>query len=237
MKPFRVRVLTLFPKIFPSSLGYSLSGRALENNIWTLDVIDIRDFAHNKRRDVDDAPFGGGPGMIMRADVVGAALSEHLTPGIPFIYMTPRGHVLTQAKVRKLSGGEGFLILCGRFEGVDQRVIDKYNAEELSVGDYILSSGDPAAIVLIDAVIRLLPGVMKHKGSTIEESFTDGLLEYPHYTRPQVWEGMVVPETLVSGHHRHIAEWRRAQAETITRKRRSDLWSLYIGENGKKKKR
>lgn len=227
MALFRIGILTLFPDMFPASLGYSLARRALGRGVWSLETVNIRNFAHDKHRSVDDVPFGGGPGMIMRADVVDAALRERLVPGIPFVYLSPRGRVLTQAKVRALAGGGGFFALCGRFEGVDQRVLDKYDADELSIGDYVLSSGEPAAVVLIDAVVRLLPGVVGCQTSLLEESFARGLLEYPHYTRPRVWEGRTVPDVLVSGHHQRVAEWRRAQAEAITQARRLDLWNCY----------
>ncbi|KAF0117074.1 MAG: tRNA (guanine37-N1)-methyltransferase [Rhodospirillaceae bacterium] len=218
MVPFRVCVLTLFPAMFPGPLGHSLAGRAQAEGRWSLETVDIR---------VDDAPFGGGPGMVLRADVVDAALQATRRPEIPFVYLTPRGQVLTQARIRALSERNGLVVLCGRFEGVDQRVLERHGAEELSIGDYVLSGGEPAAMVLVDAIIRLLPGVVGHAESLREESFERGLLEYPHYTRPQVWAGQAVPEVLISGHHQRVAAWRQAASEAITRERRPDLWIRY----------
>ena len=227
---WRARVLTLFPAMFPGPLGQSLAGRALENGIWTLETVDIRDFARDKHATVDDAPFGGGPGMVLRPDVIDRALSsasgDHAEAG-PLIFLTPRGRRLTQGRVRELAAGPGATLLCGRFEGVDQRVLDKTGAEEISLGDYVLTGGEPAAVCLLDACIRLLPGVMGQADSLNEESFERGLLEYPHYTRPQVWEGREVPAVLLSGHHEEIKGWRLAQSERITRERRPDLWSRY----------
>jgi tRNA (guanine37-N1)-methyltransferase len=219
-------VLTLFPEMFPGPLGFSLAGQALANGRWSLDAMNIRDFAQDKHRSVDDTPAGGGAGMVMRADVVGAAIDGALAahPGLPAILFSPRGAPLTQARVRTLAAGPGAILLCGRFEGVDERVIEARGLEEISVGDYVLSGGEPAAMVLIDAVVRLLPGVMGAAQSGTEESFEDGLLEYPHYTRPRVWEGREIPEVLLSGDHGRIAAWRRAQAEALTRARRPDLW-------------
>lgn len=227
MASFRVRILTLFPGMFPGPLGHSLAGKALAEGKWGLETVDIRCFARGKHRTVDDAPFGGGPGMVMRADVIDAALQANRVPGAPFVYLTPRGQRLTQAKVRTLAGAEELIVLCGRFEGVDQRVLDRYGADELSIGDYILSGGEPAAIVLIDALVRLLPGIVRRGESLLEESFERGLLEYPHYTRPQIWAGQAVPEVLISGHHQHVAAWRQAQAEAVTREQRPDLWLRY----------
>ncbi len=228
MMPFRVCVLTLFPGMFPGPLGGSLAGKAREEGMWCLEAVDIRAFARDNHRTVDDAPFGGGPGMVIRADVIDAALQASRTPGSPFIYLTPRGRVLTQDKVRMLATAAGLVILCGRFEGVDQRVLDVHGAEELSIGDYVLSGGEPAAIVLIDAIVRLLPGVVGCQESLREESFERGLLEYPHYTRPKTWAGQRVPDVLVSGHHQHVAAWRQAQAEAATRERRPDLWTRHM---------
>jgi len=219
-------VLTLFPEMFPGPLGFSLAGQALANGRWSLDAMNIRDFAQDKHRSVDDTPAGGGAGMVMRADVVGAAIDGALGshPGLPAILFSPRGAPLTQARVRALAAGLGAILLCGRFEGIDERVIEARGLEEVSVGDYVLSGGEPAAMVLIDAIVRLLPGVMGAAQSGTEESFEDGLLEYPHYTRPRVWEGREIPEVLLSGDHGRIAAWRRAQAEALTRARRPDLW-------------
>ncbi|WP_088345448.1 MULTISPECIES: tRNA (guanosine(37)-N1)-methyltransferase TrmD [Rhodomicrobium] len=218
-------VLTIFPEMFPGPLGLSLAGQALATGLWRLDAIDIRDFATDRHRSVDDTPAGGGPGMVMRADVLGAAIdgarAKH--PGLPLIYPSPRGTPLTQRRVRALSAGQGMLLLCGRFEGVDQRVLEARQAEEISLGDYVLSGGELAAMAMIDAALRLLPGVMGAAASASEESFESGLLEYPHYTRPREWETRSIPDILLSGDHGRIAKWRRAQAEAITRARRPDL--------------
>ena len=215
-------VLTLFPEMLPGSLGLSLAGRALEGGIWSLDVRDIRDAATDRHRSVDDTPFGGGAGMVMRADVLDAAIGPD--DGRPLIYLSPRGAPLHQARVRTLAAGPGVRLICGRYEGVDQRVLDARAIEEVSVGDYVLSGGELPALVLLDACIRLLPGVMGAAASAIDESFSDGLLEYPHYTRPAEWQGRAAPEVLLSGNHAAIAAWRRDQAEQITRARRPDLW-------------
>jgi tRNA (guanine37-N1)-methyltransferase len=226
---FRALVLTLFPEMFPGPLGHSLAGRALARGDWSLETVDIRAFATDRHRSVDDTPFGGGPGMVMRPDVVDAAVAEALSrgPDLPVIVFTPRGRLLTQKRVRALAEGPGAILLCGRYEGIDERVIAHRRMEELSIGDYVLSGGEPAAIVLLDAAVRLLPGVMGAAESSVEESFASGLLEYPHYTRPAVWQGMAVPEVLAGGNHAAIAAWRRAEAERITRDRRPDLWSAY----------
>jgi len=232
---WRATVLTLFPDMFPGPLGHSLAGQGLENGLWALETVDIRDFAANKHRSVDDAPFGGGPGMVMRPDVVdGAIRSAQETKGSetetrPLVYLTPRGRPFNQDRARKMAAGNGVIILCGRFEGVDQRVLDEHQVEEISLGDFVLSGGEPAALAMMDAAIRLLPGVMGEPDSLNEESFERGLLEYPHYTRPAVWLGRTVPEVLASGHHANIQAWRREQAETVTRHRRPDLWSQYNG--------
>lgn len=223
-------VLTIFPTMFPGPLGTSLAGRARESGLWQLNALDIRRFATDKHQSVDDQPFGGGAGMVMRPDIVDAAIGAALADmpaNTPAIYLTPRGRVLDQARVRQLAAGPGLVALCGRFEGVDQRVIEARGLEEVSLGDFVLSGGEPAAIALIDACVRLLPGVMGANESLVEESFEAGLLEYPHYTRPQSWCGRAVPEILVSGHHANIAAWRRAEAEKITRERRPDLWARY----------
>jgi len=218
-------ILTLFPELFPGPLGYILSVQGLNAGRWSLDTMNICDFAGDRHRSVDDTPAGGGAGMVMRADIMGmaidAALERH--PGAPLILFTPRGAPLTQARVRQMSCWDGAILICGRFEGIDQRVIDARQPEEISVGDYVLSGGEPAAMVLIDAVVRLLPGVMGASHSGIEESFEDNLLEYPHYTRPRSWEGREIPEILLSGDHGRIAAWRREQAEAVTRARRPDL--------------
>lgn len=218
-------VLTIFPEMFPGPLGYSLAGQALENGLWQLDTVNIRDFAQGKHRAVDDTPAGGGPGMVMRADVVAAAIdgARARHPDLPLIYMSPRGSQLTQARVRSFKEKSGVMLLCGRFEGVDQRVIEARGAEEVSVGDYVLSGGEPAAMIVIDAVVRLLPGVMGKAESADEESFENRLLEYPQFTRPRVWEGLEIPEVLLSGDHARIARWRRHQSATLTQGRRPDL--------------
>ncbi len=223
---WRATVLTLFPAMFPGTLGLSLAGRALEQATWSLDVHDIRDAATDKHRTVDDTPFGGGAGMVMRPDIIDRALGA-VDDGRPMIVLTPRGAPLKQSMIRDLAAGSGVVLLCGRYEGFDQRVIEARNLTELSIGDYVLSGGEPAAMVLLDACIRLLPGVMGAAASADEESFADHLLEYPHYTRPAEWQGRPVPETLLSGNHAAIAAWRRQQAEAITRTRRPDLWAAY----------
>ena len=219
-------VLTLFPEMFPGPLGHSLAGRALAEGVWQLDSVDIRGFARDKHRSVDDTPFGGGAGMVMRPDVVDAAISGSHRGG-PMIYLTPRGRLLDQKRVRELAAEPRVTILCGRFEGVDQRVLDAHDAEEISLGDFVLSGGEPAALMLMDAVVRLLPGVTGNQESLAEESFEWGLLEYPHYTRPQIWDGRAVPEVLLSGHHEKIRSWRKRQAEEVTRQRRPDLWARH----------
>ncbi len=225
--PFAVRVLTIFPEMFPGPVGQSLAGRALRERLWSLEIVDIRDFARDKHRSVDDTPFGGGAGMVMRPDVVGDALAATSDAGTPLIYLSPRGRLLDQARVRALASGPGMSLLCGRFEGVDERVLEAHEIEEVSLGDFVLSGGEPAAIALIDACVRLLPGVVGQAESLAEESFAGGLLEYPHYTRPQEWRGRRVPDVLLSGHHERVREWRRAAAERSTRERRPDLWRRY----------
>jgi tRNA (guanine37-N1)-methyltransferase len=223
---WRATVLTLFPAMFPGPLAQSLAGRALERGAWSLEVHDIRAVATDRHRTVDDTPFGGGAGMVMRPDVLDAAIPP--ADGRPLVYLTPRGAPLTQARVRALAAGPGVTLICGRYEGVDQRVLDARGVEELSIGDYVLSGGELPALVLLDACIRLLPGVMGAAESAAEESFSDGLLEYPHYTRPAEWQGRAVPDVLLSGHHAAIAAWRRAEAERITRVRRPDLWRAHM---------
>ena len=224
---WRAKVLTLFPESLPGPLGVSLAGKALADGLWALETVDIRGFARDKHRTVDDAPFGGGPGMVMRPDVVDAALEAAQGPG-PTIYLTPRGGLLTQARVKELARGPGVTLLCGRFEGGDERVLDARGIEEISLGDFVLAGGEAAAIALIEACVRLLPGVLGEPESLAEESFERGLLEYPHYTRPNPWQGREVPEVLVSGDHAKIKAWRLARAEDITRQRRPDLWAAYV---------
>jgi tRNA (guanine37-N1)-methyltransferase len=224
---WRATALTIFPEMFPGPLGLSLAGKALAEGKWALSTIDIRDFATDKHRSVDDTPAGGGAGMVMRADIAAAAIDAaraSMPPDAPAIYLSPRGKPLTQARVREVAAGPGVILLCGRFEGVDQRALDARKVEEVSIGDYVLSGGELAAQVLIDACVRLLPGVAGNEVSLAEESFAQGLLEYPHYTRPRQWEGLAIPDVLLSGDHEKIAQWRRAQAEKITKERRPDLW-------------
>ena len=219
-------VLTLFPEMFPGPLGLSLAGRALEAGLWELEARDIRDSATDRHRSVDDTPAGGGPGMVLRADILAAAIDAANAPAdLPRLLMSPRGRPLTQGYVRELATGPGALIVCGRFEGVDQRVIEARHLEEVSIGDYVLSGGEIAAMVLIDACVRLLPGVMGKAESGTDESFSEALLEYPQYTRPQSFEGRPIPEILISGDHAKVAAWRRAEAEALTRARRPDLWA------------
>lgn len=220
------RVLTLFPEMFPGPLGLSLAGKALEQGLWALETVDIRDYAGDRHGTVDDAPFGGGPGMVMRPDVVDRAL-DAAGGGGPVFYLTPRGRPLDQKAVREMADAPGVTLLCGRYEGIDERVVEARAMAEVSLGDFVLSGGEPAAIALIDACVRLLPGVMGDAVSLTEESFEADLLEYPHYTRPAEWRGRQVPEILLSGHHENIRAWRRAEAERITRERRPDLWSRY----------
>ncbi|MCF8468838.1 MAG: tRNA (guanosine(37)-N1)-methyltransferase TrmD [Sneathiella sp.] len=220
-------ILSLYPEMFPGPLGESLAGKGLQDRAWDLKVTDIRDFAFGKHRNVDDSPFGGGAGMVMRPDVLGPAIDAVAAeqPGIErIIYFSPRGRVIDQAFVRELADGPGAILVCGRFEGIDQRVLETRDVEEVSLGDFILSGGEIAALALLDAVVRLLPGVTGNRQSLEEESFADGLLEYPHYTRPPVWEGREVPEVLLSGHHERIKDWRRRQSEELTKERRRDLW-------------
>lgn len=224
--PWRATVLTLFPEMFPGPLGISLAGRALASGLWALDARDIRASATDKHRSVDDTPAGGGPGMVLRADVLAAAIdAADASAERPRLMMSPRGRPLTQARVAELAAGPGPLIVCGRFEGIDQRVIDGRGLEEVSIGDYVLSGGEIAALTLIDACVRLLPGVMGKLQSGSDESFSHGLLEYPQYTRPQVFEGRPIPEVLLSGDHAKVAAWRLAESEALTEKRRPDLWA------------
>jgi tRNA (guanine37-N1)-methyltransferase len=228
---WRATVLGLFPEMFPGPLGLSLAGRALEAGRWSLRASNIRDYATDRHRSVDDTPFGGGAGMVLRPDVVDAALAD-AADGRPLVFLTPRGRSFTQADARRFAAGPGLVLLCGRYEGVDQRVIEARGCEEISVGDFVLSGGELAAMVLLDACVRLLPGVMGAAESAEEESFSAGLLEYPHYTRPAEWQGRRVPEVLLSGHHAQVAAWRRAEAERVTRERRPDLWGAYQSSGG-----
>jgi tRNA (guanine37-N1)-methyltransferase len=228
---WRATVLTLFPDMFPGPIGASLLGKALEKNLWSLDVRDIREHGLGKHRTVDDTPSGGGPGMVMRADVACAAL-DAAANGTPQIYLSPRGKPLTQARVRELSAGRGVTLLCGRFEGLDQRAIEARNLEEISVGDFVLAGGEIAAMALIEASVRLIPGVLGAEASPSEESFENGLLEYPQFTRPQSFEGRDIPSVLTGGNHSEIAKWRRSQAESLTKARRPDLWALYEKPKG-----
>ena len=225
---FAATVLTLYPEMFPGPLGASLAGRGLREGLWSLAAVQIRDFATDRHRSVDDSPAGGGAGMVLRADVVAAAL-DSVADGRPAIALTPRGAPLTQARVRDLAAGAGVILLCGRFEGFDERLFEARAIEQVSIGDYVLSGGEVAALTLLDACIRLLPGVMGAPDSGVDESFETGLLEYPHYTRPVTWEGRTIPEVLRSGDHARIAAWRKRQAETDTRLRRPDLWERHDG--------
>ena len=219
-------VLTIFPEMLPGPLAHSLAGKALEAGLWRLETVDIRDFARDKHRSVDDAPFGGGPGMVLRPDVLDSAIAGSGGVG-PLLNLSPRGRPLDQQRVRELAASPGVTVICSRFEGIDERVLEARGIEEVSLGDFVLSGGEPAAIALIDACVRLLPGVVGCAETLAEESFAEGLLEYPHYTRPQVWQGRAVPEVLVSGDHGKIRAWRRSEAERLTRERRPDLWQRY----------
>jgi tRNA (guanine37-N1)-methyltransferase len=232
--PWRATVVTLFPEMFPGPLGFSLAGKALKKAIWSLETVDIRDFASHKHRSVDDAPFGGGPGMVMRPDVLAAAVDQAVAAqaggaNVPVIYLSPRGRRMDQRLVLDLAAKDGVIAICGRYEGVDERVLETRGITEVSIGDFVLSGGELAALSLLDATIRLLPGVIGEPEALREESFARGLLEYPHYTRPQEWEGREVPEVLLSGHHENINAWRQRQAESLTRQRRPDLWERYDG--------
>jgi tRNA (guanine37-N1)-methyltransferase len=213
--------------MFPGPLAHSLAGKALTEGLWSLDAVNIRDFATDRHSTVDDTPFGGGPGMVMRADVIDAAIDDAAIAGAPLVYLTPRGTPLSQEIAAELADGPGVTLICGRYEGVDQRVLDAREVTEISLGDFVLSGGEPAALALLDACVRLLPGVMGAEASLEEESFARGLLEYPHYTRPAEWCGRKVPDVLLSGHHRNIYAWRMEQAEMITQARRPDLWDRY----------
>ena len=222
----KVNGLTLFPEMFPGFLGYSLAGRAMEKGLWTLNVTNIRDFAEDVHKTVDDVPFGGGAGMVMKVDVLDRALAAVYKDG-PLYYMSPRGKTLTQKKVVELAEVPEMTIICGRFEGIDERIFDLYPIEEMSIGDFVLSGGEPAALTMLDAILRYLPSVMGNRESLSEESFSNGLLEYPQYTRPQEYRGQTVPDVLLSGHHQNVMNWRSAQSEMLTEQRRPDLWKVY----------
>lgn len=233
------RIITLFPEAFPGTLGLSLTGKALAEGLWALETIELRRFGIGRHRNVDDSPAGGGAGMVLRADVVAAAL-DHAATGTPadraawpVIYLSPRGRPFDQATARRWAGAEGITMLCGRFEGVDQRVLDHHAVEEVSLGDFVLTGGEIAAQAMIDATVRLLPGVLGNAASTEEESHSHGLLEHPQYTRPAIWEGLEIPPVLMSGHHGEVEKWRRTEAEALTRKRRPDLWAAYQGARRK----
>ena len=232
--PFTATVLTMFPEAFPGPLGVSLIGSAwTEQDLWRLETVDIRRFSKDKRGFLDDTPAGGGPGQVMRADVIAAALDSVEQAGRPLLVMSARGRPLTQARVKEWSTGAGLIVLCGRFEGVDQRVIDARGFEEVAVGDAVLAGGEAAAMLAIEACVRLLPGVLGEAASLAEESFEDGLLEHPQFTRPRTFEGLEIPEVLLSGHHGEVAKWRRRQREETTRERRPDLWASYLAKTDK----
>lgn len=222
-----VKILTIFPEMFPGFLGYSLTGKALEEKKWQIEAVNIRDYAFDKHKSVDDTPCGGGAGMIMRPDVLGRAIEANHNQG-RIIYMSPKGMPLTQKKVHELAKEEELTVICGRFEGIDERIIEAYNIEEISIGDYILTGGEQAAQIMLDAVVRLLPGVLGNKESLADESFENCLLEYPQYTRPIEWNGRTVPEVLLSGHHQKITEWRKEKAEVATKTKRPDLYKIYL---------
>ena len=231
MSPWKVDMLTIFPEMFPGPLGLSIAGKALERGLWTFEATDIREFASDRHKTVDDTPCGGGPGMVMRADVIDSALSSISEIGDrPVVYLTPRGKTFDQQMAKDFAGGPGIVFVCGRYEGIDERFLDMHKPRQVSLGDFVLSGGEPAAIAIIDSCIRLIPGILGDIESLSEESFERGLLEYPHYTRPQVWRGRSVPEVLLSGHHEKISAWRRKQSERLTRNHRPDLWSAYIAQ-------
>jgi len=230
------RIITLFPQAFPGVLGESLTGRALKDGLWQLDTIDLRDFGIGRHRNVDDTPAGGGAGMVLRPDVLGAAIEQAQATARgawPLVYLSPRGARFDQPMARRLARADGITMICGRFEGVDQRVLDHYGVQEVSLGDFVLTGGEIAAQAMIDATVRLLPGVLGNAASTEEESFSEGLLEHPQYTRPAEWQGRTIPDVLMSGHHGEIAKWRRAMSEEITRARRPDLWAAHTGRGAK----
>ena len=227
---WQARVVTLLPDAFPGILGQSLTGTALKNGLWSLEVTDLRDYGLTRHRNVDDTPAGGGPGLVLRPDVAGAALEAARGPG-PMLYPSPRGRRFGQAMARDLARGPGATILCGRFEGLDERVIEHFGLIEVSLGDFVLTGGELAAQAMLDATIRLLPGVLGNAASTEEESFSHGLLEHPHFTKPAEWAGRGIPDVLTSGHHGRVAEWRRAESERLTRERRPDLWETYAARH------
>jgi len=232
------KVITLFPEAFPGVLGLSLTGKALDQGLWALEAVDLRAFGEGRHRNVDDTPAGGGAGMVLRADVMQKALeaAQAGTPGRarwPLVYLSPRGRRFDQAMARRFANCEGITLICGRFEGLDERVIEHFAIEEVSLGDFVLTGGEIAATALIDATVRLIPRVLGNQASTEDESFSEGLLEHPHYTKPPVWEGRAIPEVLLSGHHANIADWRRAQAERLTKERRPDLWRAYCEHHGR----
>ena len=222
----KINILTLYPEMFPGCLGYSLAGRALNENKWSMNVVNIRDFATDKYKSVDDTPFGGGAGMVMKPEVLDKAIAS-VHEDEPIFYLSPRGKVFSQSMAHIFANMEKATFICGRFEGIDERIIEKYNIQEISIGDFVLSGGEPALLTMLDAVIRLIPSVMGNADSLSEESFANGLLEYPQYTKPAVWQGKEVPEILLSGHHANIAKWRRQMSEEITKQRRPDLWTTY----------
>lgn len=225
--PWKATVYTLFPDLYPGPLGCSVIGNALKEGVWSLDAVNIRDYAHDKHKTVDDSPFGGGPGMVMRPDVIAEAIEKNHSPEAHLIYLSPRGRPFTQGVAKELSQKKQISLICGRFEGIDERVVDHYGIDEMSIGDYILSGGEYASYCILDACVRLLPGVLGSEESLDSESFEGHLLEYPHYTKPRVWNGREVPEVLLSGDHGKIAKWRREQSEDITRRRRPDMWQKY----------
>ena len=231
---WQAQVLTLYPDMFPGPLGHAIAGKALRDEKWSLETANIRDFATDKHGSVDDTPAGGGAGMVLRADIIASAIDNAVKKAVenaPLIYLTPRGKLFDQMEAKRLASLDGAIFICGRFEGVDERVLKARQVEELSVGDYVLSGGEMAAMTVMDAVVRLLPGVVGSAKTLDEESFERGLLEYPHYTRPQIWEGMEIPEVLVSGNHKKIAEWRLDEAKNVTRTRRDDMWQKYLAKN------
>ncbi len=229
-RSWNANIITLFPDMFPGPLGVSIIGNALKSNIWSLTTTNLRDFGEGKHNNIDDTPAGGGPGMVMRADILASAIDavSHKNPDLPIIYLSPKGTPFTQKKAHEFTKKSGVILLCGRFEGIDQRVIEKRNIQEISIGDFILTGGEIAAMAMLDAIIRLLPGVIGDHSSLSEESFEQGLLEYPHYTRPQIWEDAKIPEILKSGDHGRIAEWRLEHAKRLTMERRPDLWQKFI---------
>ncbi|MBE90381.1 MAG: tRNA (guanosine(37)-N1)-methyltransferase TrmD [Rhodospirillaceae bacterium] len=237
MVAWTVDVLTIFPEMFPGPLAHSIAGKALEKDLWRLRITNIRSFASDKHQTVDDTPCGGGPGMVMRADVVDTALqSIDMRTDRPLIYLTPRGQPFDQTMAHELAEKQGLVVLCGRYEGIDERVLETRAPLEVSLGDFVLSGGEPEALAMLDACVRLIPGVIGDERSLAEESFKAGLLEYPHYTRPKEWNGHAVPEILLSGHHKNIRAWRHEQSERITRERRPDLWSRYVAQQEKRRR-